>query len=325
MYGGTPTQEEAVRRIATNIPYRTWYPACLAGRARGHHRWKQRREREKRVPEAVSDDISLGVEGRRETVAVLVIRGRRISTVFARVVPMMWLAHDHGSQDLPKDLQKLGYHGMMLKCDGEPAPRIAQESGTARPSGRPKGMRRPWGDALGMEAQLRLKVRSAHPKVSWMLEHTADVLSKQRLETTVARHTSMKGNPCSHEKVGIGENIHYMYPARRHEGTLGRVLLGKGWRKGDAIVGTLEGEECCDYQIREGHRKWDAEGIVVVRGRMPVINHEISEYVVWRRRSSRAAFRRRTRASRIFTGCRCAARTSFTTDSPMIALGARRL
>lgn len=47
--------------------------------------------------------------------------------LLAHVVPRKGLAHKHDSQELLRDLQKLGYHEVILKCDGEPALRSVQE------------------------------------------------------------------------------------------------------------------------------------------------------------------------------------------------------
>lgn len=86
-------------------------------------------QRDKRVPDGVFDYAFLGAEGERELVAVLVMRGRCAQVLFANVVPCKGLAHEHGSQELLKCLQKLGFHDVILTCDGEPAlPRLQEES-----------------------------------------------------------------------------------------------------------------------------------------------------------------------------------------------------
>lgn len=47
--------------------------------------------------------------------------------MFAHIVPSKRLTYEQGSQDLLQDLQKLGYHGVIVKCDEGPALRSAQE------------------------------------------------------------------------------------------------------------------------------------------------------------------------------------------------------
>lgn len=48
---------------------------------------------EKRVPEMVFDCAFLGADGEPETVALLVIRDRRTTVLFARVVPREKVSH----------------------------------------------------------------------------------------------------------------------------------------------------------------------------------------------------------------------------------------
>lgn len=62
-----------------------------------------------------------------ETLAVVVIRGRRTQMLFAHVVPRKGLAHEHGPQEPLQGLQKLGYHEVILRGDVEPALRSVQE------------------------------------------------------------------------------------------------------------------------------------------------------------------------------------------------------
>lgn len=47
--------------------------------------------------------------------------------LFAQAVPKKGLAHENGSQELLDDLQMLGYHEVILRRDGEPAPQSVQE------------------------------------------------------------------------------------------------------------------------------------------------------------------------------------------------------
>ena len=47
--------------------------------------------------------------------------------VFARAVPKKGFTHEHGAAEMVKDIKKLGYSEMILKCDGEPALKSVQE------------------------------------------------------------------------------------------------------------------------------------------------------------------------------------------------------
>lgn len=64
---GTPTQDEADHINTTYIAFRSWCPACVAGRARARHHKKKENQGDKRVPEVVFDYTFLGAEGERAT------------------------------------------------------------------------------------------------------------------------------------------------------------------------------------------------------------------------------------------------------------------
>lgn len=51
----------------------------------------------------------------------LAVRDTRTHMLFADMVPRRGLGHEHGAQGRLRDLQKLRYHVVRLKCDGEPA------------------------------------------------------------------------------------------------------------------------------------------------------------------------------------------------------------
>ena len=74
----------------------------------------------------VFDYCFLGSEG-EDTVASQVTRDRRTRMIFAHVVPKKGFSHEHGATELIKDIAKLGYNEIILKCDGEPALKTIEE------------------------------------------------------------------------------------------------------------------------------------------------------------------------------------------------------
>lgn len=52
--------------------------------------------------------------------------------LFASVVPRDGFAHEHGSQELRKDVQHFGHHEVILTCGGKPALRSVQEEAKRR-------------------------------------------------------------------------------------------------------------------------------------------------------------------------------------------------
>lgn len=61
------------------------------------------RGRETRISEVMFYYPFMGAEREREAVAVLVTRGRRTHTLFARVVSWNGIAHEHRAQELLKE------------------------------------------------------------------------------------------------------------------------------------------------------------------------------------------------------------------------------
>ena len=47
--------------------------------------------------------------------------------IFAHVVPKKGFSHEHGATELIKDIAKLGYNEIILKCFVEPALKTIQE------------------------------------------------------------------------------------------------------------------------------------------------------------------------------------------------------
>ena len=98
----------------------------MEGKAREKHHQKIEFQVDKEVPEIVFDYCFLGSEG-EDTVAIQVTRDRRTRMIFAHVVPKKGFSHEHGATELIKDIAKLGYNEIILKCDGEPALKTIQE------------------------------------------------------------------------------------------------------------------------------------------------------------------------------------------------------
>ena len=102
------------------MPFRSWCPACVEGKARDKHHQKVEGQVGEEMPEIVFDYCFLVSEG-EDTVAIQVTRDRRTRMILVHVVPKKGFSHEHGATELIKDIAKLGYNEIILKCDGEPA------------------------------------------------------------------------------------------------------------------------------------------------------------------------------------------------------------
>lgn len=201
----------------THLPYTSWRPSYVTGRARGRAHRRGTGQEVKRVPEIVFDSTLLVAEGERETLAVLVIRDRRTGMLFAHVAPRKGFAHEHGSMEMLKELSKLWYHEVILKYDGEPALRGVQEEAQRRREAptlvensriagavSPIGPRKEQVRVLrhGLEARFGIKVWGTQPLIAWLAEHAVDILSKCEVSADGrTSYATMKGKPCIHEAV----------------------------------------------------------------------------------------------------------------------------
>jgi hypothetical protein len=292
---GAPTATEVEQHNVTHLPFRAWCPACVMGKARDKMHRKQEDGAEKGIPEIVFDYGFLGAEG-EETIAIQVARDRRTRMIFAHVVPKKGCTHEHGAQEMIKDIGKLGYQEVILKCDGEPALKSVQNEvkriradttivenspvGDSRANGAAERAVQAIGEQVrvlrcGLEQRLGVKLSGKHPVMAWLVEHGADLLSRYVVgEDGRTGYERLKGKKCTTEAVEFGEKVHYKLnmkakskddkmEAKWDEG----FYLGRWWRTGEAIVGTPGGIRRAGTIRRVGgHRRWDRAGLEGVRG-----------------------------------------------------------
>ena len=292
---GAPTEAEVERHNVTHMPYRSWCPACVEGKARDKHHSLNEEQDQKGVPEIVFDYGFLGSEG-EETIAIQVARDRRTRMLFAHVVPKKGFTHEHGAAEMIKDIVKLGYKEVVLKCDGEAAlksiqdevrrqraePTILENSpvGDSRANGAAERAVQALGEQVrvlrrGLEQRLGLRLSGKHPVTAWLVEHAADLLSKYQVGNDgKTGYERWKGKPYRSEEIEFGEKVHYRLnlkaksnreklEVRWGEG----FYLGRWWRTGEAIIGAAGGTLRAGTVRRVGaHRRWDREGLEKVKG-----------------------------------------------------------
>ena len=290
---GAPTQAELAEHNVTHLPYRSWCPSCVAGKARDRSH-RKRDQSNKEIPEVVFDYCFMGAEGEEESVAIQVALDRRSRMYFAHVVPRKGKTHEHGAEVMVEDLDKLGYTEIILKCDGELALRSVQEEVKRRREKPTVLENSPVEDSKAngaaeravqaveeqvrvlrhaLELRLEVKLSGKHPVIYWLVEHAADILSKFLVgEDGKTGYERVKGKKYSGDVVEFGEKVHYRQrkkarsdkmEARWEEG----FYFGRLWRTNEAIVGTEHGIVKASAIKRVGaHRRWDAEGLGRVRG-----------------------------------------------------------
>jgi thiol-disulfide isomerase/thioredoxin len=142
-----PTQDEVERHNATHVPFRSWCPYCVAGKAKANPHYKRVESRgandnvvsidyafigDKTVPEQedeVEDEVTVGPDAQltgdhrdsKGNLKVLVSRDRRSGYVCANVVPQKG-DHPYVVHRVGYDLSNImGYKRVVLKSDQEPA------------------------------------------------------------------------------------------------------------------------------------------------------------------------------------------------------------
>ena len=293
---GKPSAREIEQHNITHMPFRSWCPSCVAGKATNRaHRRQDEESRDKQVPEIVFDYGFLSGEGDQENTAVQVAKDTRTKAIFAHVVPRKGLAHAHGAEELIKDIEKLGYKKIILKSDGEPALKNIQEEvrrrredptiienspvGESQSNGIAERCVRAVFDQVrvlrhALEIRLGLKLNSMHPVLCWLVEHAADLLTKYQVSSDgKTAYERWKGKKYNREMIEFGEKVHYKENVKKDKNHKLEARWGEGfflgfqWRTGEAAIGTPEGVVRASALRRVGgHRRWDGEGLGQVTG-----------------------------------------------------------
>ena len=293
---GKPTAQEIAEHEITHLPHRSWCPSCVAGRARDRPHRRQANRGANSVPTVVFDYGFMGAEGEAETTPILVVRDVDSKMLFSHVVQRKGLIADHGVRQLVRDIERLGYHKVCLKCDGEPALTSMQHEVVKRRQFDTILENSPVGDSQSngiaeravqsvaqqirvMRHSLQQKMGAVlpgpHPVTCWLVEHASDLLNKYQLgEDGRTAYQRLRGKVWSRDVVEFGEKVHYRMnlknlpreqklEPRWEEG----FFLGVKWRTGECWIGTPTGVVRASAIRRVGgHRRWDAQGLLGVKG-----------------------------------------------------------
>ena len=257
-----PSAEERQRHEVTHLPFRDWCKVCVAGAAND---WGHRRDRgleELAVPEVHFDYCFPRDKVGGEYVVVLVGRDRETRMTFSHVVPVKGGEMEWISEQIARDLLKLGHHGdLILRSDQEPAivdllNRVAKLRGLARThlEHSPVGDSQANGVAeravhtiekllrvhkLALEDRLGEPVPVQHPLVEWLVEHAADVYNRAVVgtdgKTAVQR---LKGKPCAGFMVPFGAAVMFRVCGKVEGGN-----LAERWHTGRWVGKRLGTEE----------------------------------------------------------------------------------
>ena len=139
-HGVRPTSEEVEKHNATHLPFRTWCPFCVAGKAKNEPHYKSEEHKPMGVnvvsidyafmgdtnivdeaDEEASDEESEIANRNSQNMPILVMRCRKTKFIFARVVPRKG-RHPYTVRRVGQDISAiLGYKRVVIKSDQEPA------------------------------------------------------------------------------------------------------------------------------------------------------------------------------------------------------------
>ena len=196
-----PSKEEVRRHNVSHLPYRSWYPQCVAGRGKDHAHHARLKSEESRGEEVHFDYAFLRNEEGGERATVLVGRCRRSKFLTAHVVPSKGESEEWVVDEVMKDLRNMGHHGqLLLRGDQERSlgcvfERIAERRGDKKTiiEEAPKGDSKGNGFAeravqqleeivrvhkLALENRVGQKIPIGHPCLAWLVRHAADVVNR---------------------------------------------------------------------------------------------------------------------------------------------------
>ena len=197
----TPTEKERREHNLTHYPHRTWCECCMVGRAIAGAHARSRDEADPHAGEFHFDYCFLKNEVKDEPAVTLVGVDKASDAILAHVVPEKGTRFDWVAAQLDRDVRRFGYHGrIVVKSDGENAARDLmnelarkrKELPTVVETSKPydsKSNGRAEGAIRRLESQVRtLKIATERnlgividvhtPLFDWLVEHSADVLTK---------------------------------------------------------------------------------------------------------------------------------------------------
>ena len=182
-------------------------------------------------------------EQKAAVMKILVVKDSKSRSIFSHVVKRKGVEEDgYSVKRLKEDLEWLGYTKVILKSDGERAiVRLLQETLRAmktnvvdmeqvgfehpppydsRANGSVenacklmKGQLRTM--KLCLEQHLQKRIPEEHPLMSWMVEHSAWLLtSRLRGEDGKTAYQRVRGRPCTKKLVEFGERVLFKLPTK---------------------------------------------------------------------------------------------------------------
>ena len=234
---GQPTSREINEHNVTHLPFRSWCPLCVQGRAKDDpHRSIEQEVKETGTPIISMDYEYLGKRGRQAEeelggAPTIVMRCHRSKVTFAHVCKSKGASDTWVVKKLAKDIDSLGYGAVILRADGEPAIVQLQEAIKDNRTARTKCENSPVGDSrangvaekanqevaaqvrvmkLALQKRIGCTIPEDNPIMEWMVEAAALLITRFSKgvdgKTPVERLT---GRQHQRPMAEFGENVMY--------------------------------------------------------------------------------------------------------------------
>ena len=248
---GLPTQKQLDDHRIDHLPFRSWCPECVAGRATGEQHIA--RKEEKQISTFSMDYLYLTksrvverealLEGEEVELKVLVAKDSKTKTIFAHAVVEKGADEEgYAVTRIVEDIAWLGHTKLILKSDNEPAilkvlkdslqtARVEiQELEQIRDEQAVKYDSKTNGDAENavkqvtkllrtlktcLEKRIGKKIPTSHPLLTWLVEHSAWLLNTRVVgQDGFTAYHRVKGRSYAKRSVGFGEYVMFMLPTK---------------------------------------------------------------------------------------------------------------
>ena len=290
------TQERENHENTGHAVFRSWCKHCVEARGIGEqHRAREAADEETSLPTISSDYAYLTDEGKSDTLPIIVLKDRVTKRYGASALPATG-ENPYSVQFFAGFVREMGWRRYMSRSDNERA-LIALKRAVAEsmpdvdvvPKESPVGDHSANGEAENavrevkrqirvlhavLEAKLGMHIPAAHPILTWLPRHAAEVMSRYRLgddgKTAEQRRT---GKRWMKTPIQFGERIHAR-PAVAVEPKSGLVpkmvegrYVGHHTRTGTIWLMTREGVmKCKAFNRMTAEDRWDPAGFEELKG-----------------------------------------------------------
>ncbi len=298
-----PTQQEINDHKITHLPYRSWCPHCVRGKARedGHY------TRDKSTNEVPVISIDYGfMSGKKKHDAeiedelqiygtIIVIHDSKTKAIIAHSVPRKGINNGWIVEQINEDINNLGHSKIIVKCDQEPSiiqiqkgiaeirshetvPEVTLVGSSASNGPVEHAIREVMGHIRtlksNLEEELRVKVKQSDAIMTWMVNHAAMTITRYQIgRDGRTAYERVKGKACSKTMVQFAEKILYKVPYRKGEHKEKcepkweyAIWVGTAPRSHEHIVCTSQGaRKCRSIRRLRDELKWDAKAVLDIQ------------------------------------------------------------